>query len=29
MVGAAHFAGGKGVDDLLEAKGYKVERVSA
>ena len=29
MVGAAHFAGDKGVDDILEAKGYKVERVSA
>lgn len=29
MVGAAHFAGEKGVDDLLAAKGYKLERVSA
>lgn len=29
MVGAAHFAGDKGVDDILESKGYKVERVSA
>ena len=27
MVGAAHFAGEDGVDDLLRAKGYKVERV--
>ncbi|HEZ7986083.1 MAG TPA: TraB/GumN family protein [Ruminococcus sp.] len=27
MVGALHFAGDKGVDDLLEDMGYKVERV--
>ena len=28
MVGAAHFAGKKGVDDLLEEMGYTVERVA-
>ena len=28
MVGAAHFAGKKGVDDLLEKMGYTVERVA-
>jgi len=28
MVGASHFAGEKGVDDLLEEKGYTVERVA-
>ena len=28
MVGAAHFAGEKGVDDILEEKGYTVERVA-
>lgn len=27
MVGAMHFAGSKGVDDLLEDKGYTVERL--
>ena len=27
MVGALHFSGDKGVDDLLEDMGYKVERV--
>ncbi len=27
MVGAMHFAGSRGVDDLLEAKGYTVERL--
>ena len=29
MVGAAHFAGDKGVDDILKEKGYTVERVAA
>jgi hypothetical protein len=29
MVGGAHFAGEKGVDDILIEKGYKVERVAA
>ena len=29
MVGAAHFAGDKGVDDILKGKGYTVERVAA
>ena len=28
MVGAAHFAGSRGVDDLLQQRGYKVERVA-
>ena len=28
MVGAAHFAGSKGVDDILAERGYKVERVA-
>ena len=28
MVGALHFSGDKGVDDLLEDMGYKVERVN-
>lgn len=27
MVGSLHFAGDRGVDDLLEAKGYTVERI--
>lgn len=27
MVGSLHFSGDKGVDDLLEAKGYTVERI--
>ena len=29
MVGSAHFAGDKGVDDILKEKGYIVERVDA
>ena len=29
MVGGAHFAGDKGVDDILKEKGYIVERVDA
>lgn len=29
MVGGAHFAGEKGVDDILREKGYTVERVAA
>lgn len=29
MVGSAHFAGDKGVDDILKDKGYTVERVAA
>ncbi|WP_019680486.1 TraB/GumN family protein [Ruminococcus flavefaciens] len=28
MVGAGHFAGNKGIDDILEARGYMVERVA-
>ncbi|MBO5105021.1 MAG: TraB/GumN family protein, partial [Ruminococcus sp.] len=28
MVGSAHYAGDRGVDDLLEEMGYTVEKIS-